>query len=271
MGELDRSGIFKEIEHATCALQALGKSAILNDALSQAPKNITIEEPLVQLVSHDNERLAEEAAVLLEKRGPAKCGFAPPRTPDSTLTSTVWEGELGWSVLSRRPNKNEESLPSAPVVGPSEAQRTKEGNTGPTVDSQTGPRIQVVDYGDSLFFTNDHVQSARTLLGLEEGEAEIKQCVLLSIVGSALWALAGSKDPPTMQEVQEATMKARWEVFHAATDADGALGQAPALLTTAEGNLRVFTHDVLYPHHDKDVRSLAPYPISLLKNVEVAL
>ena len=74
-----------------------------------------------------------------------------------------------------------------------------------------------------------------------------------------------------MQEVQKATMKARWEMFHAATDADGALGQAPALLTTAEGNLRVFTHDVLYPHHDKDVRSLAPYPISLLKNVEVTV
>ena len=90
------------------------------------------------------------------------------------------------------------------------------------------------------------------------------------IVASILWAKGGG-DPPPMAEVQEATATARWEMFQTAQDADGALGEAPQLLSTAEGNLRVFTHDVLYPHHDKDVRSLSPFPISLLQDVELVV
>jgi hypothetical protein len=60
-------------------------------------------------------------------------------------------------------------------------------------------------------------------------------------------------------------------MFQTSQDADGALGEALTLLSTAEGNLRVFTHDVLYPHHDKDVRSLSPFPISLLQDVELVV
>ena len=48
-----------------------------------------------------------------------------------------------------------------------------------------------------------------------------------------------------------------------------ALGEAPAMVTPAEGNLCVFAHDALHPHHDKDVRSLVTFPCAQLKGLVV--
>ena len=72
-----------------------------------------------------------------------------------------------------------------------------------------------------------------------------------------------------MELVQSQALIAREEMMSLALEAAAALGEAPAMVSPAEGNLRVFAHDVLHAHHDKDVRSLATFPISILENLTV--
>ena len=52
-----------------------------------------------------------------------------------------------------------------------------------------------------------------------------------------------------------------------AREAETALGAAPAWITPTEHDLRVFIHDVLEVHHDKDFRTFAALPLSELQEV----
>ena len=40
-------------------------------------------------------------------------------------------------------------------------------------------------------------------------------------------------------------------------------------MSPAEADLRVFAHDALHPHHDRDVRSFAAFPLAFMRSVEV--
>ena len=104
-------------------------------------------------------------------------------------------------------------------------------------------------------------------LAIGPGEPESKQCVLLAVVAAALWYRSKKHHPPSFDEVQAEALKARAEKLQHALDESHNLGDAPPMDTPAEGNLRVFAHDALHAHHDKDIRSLATFPLSILQGL----
>ena len=65
MQELDAKGIFKTIESASSALQAVVRTQVLDAALVGQVTDVV--DPITKLASHDNIQLAEEASLLLDK------------------------------------------------------------------------------------------------------------------------------------------------------------------------------------------------------------
>ena len=94
---------------------------------------------------------------------------------------------------------------------------------------------------------------------------EERQCVPLSVAASVLCEKEGR--PPSPEVLQDAALECRMELWHAAAEAIGALGEAPSLVTSFEADLRVFGHDALAPHRDEDFRYLALFPAEMLDDV----
>ena len=91
----------------------------------------------------------------------------------------------------------------------------------------------------------------------------------MATVGAVLWAREGS--PPDLDRVQEAALPVRRQLWEQAYRAQDALGQPASLISTAEADLRVFAHDALHPHHDKDLRSFAVFPVAFLQGVRLQI
>ena len=130
-----------------------------------------------------------------------------------------------------------------------------------------GQTYAVVDYQDKLPFSRDAGRGLADRLGLQPGEDEGRQCVLKATVAAVLWAR--DKSAPSMERVERLALQARAEMWDAAYDAQMALGEPASLISTAEADLRVFAHDALYPHHDKDVRCVAAFPLTALKGARL--
>ena len=87
MTELDNTGLFAPLARSSGALKAVVRTDALEAAL--AGLTPTIVEPLTALASHDDMRLAEEAAALLDAMEPAtRGGFAPSRPAEAIITTT---------------------------------------------------------------------------------------------------------------------------------------------------------------------------------------
>ena len=59
----------------------------------------------------------------------------------------------------------------------------------------------------------------------------------------------------------------RWALREGAAEATSTLGELPSWIGNDEASVRVWAHDALYPHHDKDYRSMAAFPAPALRNV----
>ncbi len=70
-----------------------------------------------------------------------------------------------------------------------------------------------------------------------------------------------------MEAVQERALEERLHLWEQAAELVGALGELPPRVTKTEADLRVFAHDALAPHHDKDFRYLAALEMTLLRDV----
>ena len=114
------------------------------------------------------------------------------------------------------------------------------------------------DCRDKLFLDGVVGAELATRLGLQPGDHENRQCVILNAVAAAMWAKQG--EPPSAQAVQQAALEARWEMWQQAAEAQASLGAVPSLIAPPEADLRIFSHDALMAHHDKDYRSLEAYP-----------
>eukprot|EP00974_Lingulodinium_polyedra_P087582 8489015-Lingulodinium_polyedra.AAC.1 len=68
-----------------------------------------------------------------------------------------------------------------------------------------------------------------------------------------------------MEEVQELELQERLLLWDTAAEAAGALGEVEARLGRTEADLRVYVHDALAPHHDKDFKYLAALPMRCLE------
>ena len=74
-----------------------------------------------------------------------------------------------------------------------------------------------------------------------------------------------------MQEVEDLAQKYRLEQARQATEAEGSMGHPEAKVSAIEHELRMYAHDVLKPHHDKDYRSLAVYPLEQYGNIRLMI
>ena len=74
---------------------------------------------------------------------------------------------------------------------------------------------------------------------------------------------------PTFDKVEEVGQKFRLEQARQAADAEGIMGHPEPKVTAVEYELRMYGHDVLKSHHDKDYRALAVFPLQDLEAVRV--
>ena len=71
-----------------------------------------------------------------------------------------------------------------------------------------------------------------------------------------------------MQEVQDAALEERVHLWVAAAEASGARGRPQTKChSRTEADFRVFAHDALAPHHDKDFRYLTDFGTKCLMGV----
>ncbi|CAK9031817.1 unnamed protein product [Durusdinium trenchii] len=104
----------------------------------------------------------------------------------------------------------------------------------------------------------------KDLLSPESGDVgpEARQCLLLHCSAGYLYENYGKV--PSWDEVQKQTNEMRKELIGQAAEAGRRLGECPDMMPRSEADLRVFVHDLLHWSHDKDYRTLASFPSSLL-------
>ena len=202
MKSLDASGVFACLEGASFQLSANIRTQVLDAALGGSTR--TVAESLTLVTDSGTRTLADEAAQVLEKLDPqARAGFSPPGAGFVTLTAATWD--------------------QAELIGAGEVR----------VGSLSVP---YVDYSDRLDFPSPDAEIGERL-GLEPGESELRQCVLLSTTAAILWARNGH--PPGSAEVAAAARRARSELCAHAAHAMGSLGEAPPLVSRREADVRL--------------------------------
>jgi hypothetical protein len=109
------------------------------------------------------------------------------------------------------------------------------------------------------------------LLGVVVPEVEKRQCVTKILAAGFLKASSNRNEVPTMEKVEEMAQQFRLEQARLAVEAEGTMGHAEARVTAIEHELRMYTHDILKPHHDKDYRALAVFPLEQLEAFRVVV
>ena len=119
------------------------------------------------------------------------------------------------------------------------------------------------DYKEEIRMTEE----LAGLMGILEPEVEKRQCVTKVLAAGHLRLEDGRL--PTFQEVEETGQRFRLEQARQAVEAEGIMGHPEAKVSAVEYELRMYGHDVLKGHHDKDYRALAVFPIQDLETTRV--
>ena len=107
------------------------------------------------------------------------------------------------------------------------------------------------------------------LLGLVCPEVEKRQCVTKVLAAGYLRSESEAEGMPSMEDVENMAQQFRLEQARMAVEAEGVMGHAEAKVSAIEYELRMYTHDILKGHHDKDYRALAVFPVEVLENFRV--
>lgn len=121
------------------------------------------------------------------------------------------------------------------------------------------------DYGEMVHMTEE----LAGLLGVIEPEKEKRQCVTKVFAAGLLMSQTGKA--PGMEEVERLTQEFRLEQARLAVEAEGVMGHPEAKVAPVEHELRMYAHDILKPHHDKDYRALAVFPLAALEEVRIVV
>lgn len=228
MDELDAKGSFKALDGASPQVQAHVRGMVLQSHIDGGLRTVGDV-----LVTTTDRWMSEEAATLLDRI-------------EDKPKPTARAGEIQVSIA-------EVTWP-----GPNEP-----GEGAITVGTHTW---NYKDFRDRLPLNEENGQEMRDQLGLDAGEeAEARQCELLNIIGAVLWSQRGS--PPTLQEVQTRALQERMGIWEKAVELVGALGPMPAKMTRTEADPRVYAHDALAPHHDKDFRFVTALRMDALNGI----
>ena len=121
------------------------------------------------------------------------------------------------------------------------------------------------DFKEEIFMTEE----LAGLLGVVQPENEKRQCV--TKVLAAGYLLNELHRLPTMDEVEALGQEFRLEQARQAAEAEAAMGHAEPKVSAVEHELRMYAHDILKAHHDKDYRSVAVYPLEQLGNHRIVV
>eukprot|EP00435_Cladocopium_sp_Y103_P041030 s1496_g11.t1 len=148
------------------------------------------------------------------------------------------------------------------------AGQSKRCSVGETVWSGDGPGrayVEIDGTGWAMYDFKEEVMMSEELAGLAgvvQPELEKRQCVTKVLAAGCLLNAQGHV--PTMAQVEELSQQFRLEQARQATDAEVIMGHPEAKVTAIEHELRMYTHDILKPHHDKDYRAVAVFPLEAL-------
>ena len=85
----------------------------------------------------------------------------------------------------------------------------------------------------------------------------------------AAWREKGRR--PTTQEVQEKASGFRMEQTRQAVEALQVMGEPDEMVTAVEHELRIYCHDLVTAHHEKDFRAMAAFPVEELQEARVVV
>ena len=109
------------------------------------------------------------------------------------------------------------------------------------------------------------------LLQQPEPQRERRQCVTLTLAAGILWSETRSR--PSLESVHELAQSMREEQLRQAIEAEKQMNLEPRceMVSAIEHELRVYVHDIVTAHHEKDFRCLAVFPLQDLQEVTVVV
>jgi hypothetical protein len=122
-----------------------------------------------------------------------------------------------------------------------------------------------VDYKEEIVMSEE----LAGLLGVVNPEVEKRQCVTKVLAAGYLRGERADGSFAGMEEVGAKAAEFRLEQARLAVEAEGVMGHAEPKVSAIEYELRMYTHDILKGHHDKDYRALAVFPIENLEEYRV--
>ena len=123
----------------------------------------------------------------------------------------------------------------------------------------------VLDYKEEVW-TSEELAS---VLKLPEPQEERRQCVTRVLAAGVLQRELGRV--PVQKEVDVRAEAMRREQCHQALDALEQMGEPEEFVTAVEHELRTYIHDIMSPHHEKDFRSLAVFPLEDLREAKLVV
>ena len=190
--------------------------------------------------------------------------------PSVTLTELLEDmvryglGELAAEAAEILENASEAKAGSAKRCVVHDTLWTDAGPGRAQVDID-GRAWAMYDYKEEVAMTEE----LAGLLGVVSPEVEKRQCVTKILAAGYLANEAAPGQLPTMEDVETQAQAFRLEQARLATEAEGVMGHAEQRVAAIEHELRMYTHDILKPHHDKDYRALAVFPLEVLEEYRI--
>lgn len=128
-----------------------------------------------------------------------------------------------------------------------------------------GQQWTVLDYKEEIC-TSEELASVLKLPEPQEGR---RQCVTRVLAAGVLQRELGRV--PLQREVDVRAEAMRREQCQQALDALDQMGEPEDFVAAVEHELRTYIHDILSPHHEKDFRSLAVFPLEDLREAKVVV
>ena len=193
---------------------------------------------------------------------------------DPTLTLEELMGEMATYGLGDVAEEASKILERIPQQKAGERGRVEVGTIQWPVDQQApgqgelvvdGQPWTVLDYKEEVW-TSEELSS---ILKLPEPQEERRQCVTRVLAAGVLQRELGRV--PLQREVDVKAETMRREQCQQALDALEQMGDPAEFVTAVEHELRTYIHDILSPHHEKDFRSLAVFPLEDLREAKLVV
>lgn len=121
------------------------------------------------------------------------------------------------------------------------------------------------DYKEEVCMTEE----LAALLKLPEPVKEKRQCVTLSLAAAVFKRHHGRW--PSMGEAQQVAQRIRLEQTRLASEVATTLGEPEEMVSAVEHEARIYIHDLVTAHHEKDFRCLAMFPVTDLQEAKVVV